>query len=353
MAFPDRRTSNIVLTIVFYAALLAIVYLARRVVVIFAFAIVFAYLIDPLVRFLQRHAPFSRNLRGPHILVAYVGCLVFLAILVHGVAPNLSKHAGEVFRELPTLREELSSGEFATRVAGKYQWSAEQELRLRAFLLSHREELLGFVAAAERMTLPLIGSLFLIPILAIFFLSSGARLTDDAIQIFASSENRRAVQLLAADLNSMMHKYVRAAVTLGSLSFLYCSTAMLALGYPQAIALGAAAGVLEFIPVAGWMISAATIISVGVLTGSHWIWMATLLGLWRIIMDYGIAPRVMGHELQIHPLLALFAVLVGGEMGGIVGIYLSVPLVAALRVIWQHSISASPPAQGAPGPFQA
>jgi predicted PurR-regulated permease PerM len=50
---------------------------------------------------------------------------------------------------------------------------------------------------------------------------------------------------------------------------------------------------------------------------------------------------VMGHELEIHPLLAIFALMVGGAAGGIVGIYLSVPLVAALRVIYRRF--ASPP----------
>jgi predicted PurR-regulated permease PerM len=55
-----------------------------------------------------------------------------------------------------------------------------------------------------------------------------------------------------------------------------------------------------------------------------------------MVMDYGIAPRVMGHELEIHPLLAIFTVMVGGAVGGIVGIYLSVPLVAALRVVWRR-----------------
>ena len=49
----------------------------------------------------------------------------------------------------------------------------------------------------------------------------------------------------------------------------------------------------------------------------------------------------MGHELEIHPLLAIFALMVGGAVGGIVGIYLSVPLVAALRVIYRRF--ASPP----------
>jgi predicted PurR-regulated permease PerM len=49
----------------------------------------------------------------------------------------------------------------------------------------------------------------------------------------------------------------------------------------------------------------------------------------------------MGHELEIHPLLAIFTLMVGGAVGGIVGIYLSVPLVAALRVIYGRF--ASPP----------
>jgi predicted PurR-regulated permease PerM len=58
-------------------------------------------------------------------------------------------------------------------------------------------------------------------------------------------------------------------------------------------------------------------------------------------MDYVVAPRVMGHELEIHPLLAIFTLMVGGAVGGIVGIYLSVPLVAASRVIYRRF--ASPP----------
>jgi predicted PurR-regulated permease PerM len=89
------------------------------------------------------------------------------------------------------------------------------------------------------------------------------------------------------------------------------------------------------------MISAVTIVSVGALTHAHWIWMLVLLLFWRVLMDYLIAPRVMGHELEIHPLLAIFTLMVGGAIGGIVGIYLSVPLVATLRVVYRRF--ASPP----------
>ena len=67
MAFPDRRTSNVLLTILLFALVLVVLYLARRVLLIFTFAILFAYLINPVVRFLQGHSLFFKNLRGPHV----------------------------------------------------------------------------------------------------------------------------------------------------------------------------------------------------------------------------------------------------------------------------------------------
>jgi len=148
----------------------------------------------------------------------------------------------------------------------------------------------------------------------------------------------------------MLQHYIRAKVILGGLSLTFCSVAMLVLGFPNAIVLGVLAGILEFIPVAGWMTAAAIIATAGVLTHSHWIWMLALLAVWRILMDYGIAPRVMGHQLEIHPLLAIFTLMVGGAVGGIVGVYLSIPLVAALRVIYRRF--ASPPVGATvPGSF--
>jgi predicted PurR-regulated permease PerM len=180
-----------------------------------------------------------------------------------------------------------------------------------------------------------------IPILAIFFLSDGENLANQVIHLVSAKENHAALRSLADELHMMLQRYIRAKVILGGLSLTYCSVAMLVLGFPNAIVLGVLAGILEFIPAAGWMTAAAIIVTAGVLSHSHWIWMLALLIVWRILMDYGIAPRVMGHELEIHPLLAIFTLMVGGAVGGIVGIYLSVPLVAALRVIYGRF--ASPP----------
>ena len=78
MAFSDRRTLNVLMTALLFGLVLAIVYVGRAVIVIFAFSILFAYLINPIVRFLQSHSLFFKNLRGPHVAEAYLALLFLL-----------------------------------------------------------------------------------------------------------------------------------------------------------------------------------------------------------------------------------------------------------------------------------
>src|SRR5712664_3674561 len=288
MVSPDRRTASALLTILLFAIVLAVVYVARTVIVIFAFSILFAYLINPIVRFLQRHSLFFNNLGS-----------------------NLG-------------------------------WADEQADQIRIFLQRHRANVERAAATIEQFAPAALAGFVVIPLLAIFFLNDGENIANQVIHLVSTRENHAALRSLADELHAMLQRYIRAKVILGGLSLLYCLIAMLLLGFPNAIVLGVLAGILEFIPVVGWMTAAATIVTAGVLTHSHWIWMLALLGVWRILMDYAIAPRVMGHELEIHPLLAISALMVGGAVGGIVGIYLSVPLVAALRVIYRRF--ALPPA---------
>jgi predicted PurR-regulated permease PerM len=342
MAFPDRRTLNILLTALLFGLMLAIIYVARAVIVIFVFSILFAYLINPIVRFLQCHSLFFKNLRGPHIAEAYLALLILLGFLTHNFAPQLIPRAGQLFRNSPAVMEDVYSGDIAIEIGHRNGWDEGQSLRAKAFLHQRKETVRGLVESARRFISVAFGGIVLIPILGLFFLSDGEKMANGVIQLVSTRETYEEAKALAADLNNMLQHYIRAKVILAFLSLIFCSVAMMFLGYPHAVALGLMAGVLEFIPVAGWITALAAIATVGMLTHSHWIWMAALLGLWRMTMDYGISPRVVGHELEIHPLLAIFTVMVGGAVGGIVGIYLSVPLVASLRVIWHRF---GPPAQ--------
>jgi predicted PurR-regulated permease PerM len=336
MSFPDRRTANIVLTILLFAVVLAVAYMARAVIVIFCFAIMFAYLIDPVVRFLQRHSLLFKNLRGPHVAEAYLVLLILTALTVHSLAPSSLARTANALQQLSVLSERLSTGDVATDLASKYGWSNSQESRLKIFLVRHGAEIRKLMNSVEQLATAAFGALVVTPILAIFFLSSGEAAATQVIHLISTERNYESLRSLAAELHAMLQHYIRATVILGALSLGYASVALLILGFPHAIALGVLAGVLEFIPMAGWITAAATILTVGLLTQAHWIWMAVLLVIWRLLMDYWITPRVLRHELEIPPLLAIFTLMVGATVGGVSGVYLSIPIVATIRLVWRR-----------------
>ena len=343
MAFPDRRTADVLLTILFFAVVCAAIYCARRIILVFILAVFFAYLIDPVVKFLQRHSLIVRNLRGPAVVEVYLVLLVLVALLGYTFAPGIARNTVKVIDEVPVLIDGLSTGDIATQLGGKYGWSEGQEFRMRAFLARHKDDVQGLVRTVDRSLselAQLLAWLLLIPILAIFFLRDGAHIAYALIHLCFPAKERMRVRSVANELNIMLTGYIRAQVALCGLSFLFYSGALLVLRFPHAIALAVLGGLLEFIPAVGWMSTFVTIVAVGAVSHSHWIWMAVLLAVWRVAQDYVTSPRIMGRQLEIHPLAAILAVLVGAEIGGVVGIYLAIPLMASMRVIWRVSVGA-------------
>jgi len=338
MAFPERHTANILLTTLFLALLGGLIYTARRVILLFILAMLFAYLLDPLVKFLQRHSLFFKNLRGPAVVEVYFACLLVIALFAYTVGPAVSRNTGKLIDEIPVLLNGLSTGDIATEVGDKYGWTAVQEFRFKSFLGRHSSDVQTIVRNADRVlssVVQLLGWLALVPVLAIFFLRDGDHIADALIQLVFPASWYQSARNAADELHLMLTRYIRAQVFLCGLSFAFYATTALVLRFPHAIALAVMGGLLEFIPVIGWTSTAATIIVIGVLTHSQWVLMITLLGVWRVIQNYFNAPRLLGRQLEIHPLAAIFAVFVGAEVGGIVGMYLAVPLMAGMRVIWR------------------
>jgi predicted PurR-regulated permease PerM len=68
----------------------------------------------------------------------------------------------------------------------------------------------------------------------------------------------------------------------------------------------------------------------------HWLLVLGFLALWRIVQDYVVSPRIMGESMELHPLGAIFGVLAGGEIAGVLGVYLSIPVMASLRIVWRR-----------------
>jgi predicted PurR-regulated permease PerM len=144
------------------------------------------------------------------------------------------------------------------------------------------------------------------------------------------------MQGVISDMNQMLADFIRAQLTLAALTWVACVAFLGGMRVPYALMLGTAGGILEFIPVVGPLVAASLILGVALLTDSHWLVVLVFLIAWRLIQDYIVSPRVMGKSMELHPLAAIFGVLAGGEIAGVLGVYLSIPVMASLRIVWRR-----------------
>src|SRR5262249_32892351 len=160
---------------------------------VFLMAIFFAYLIDPVVRFSQRHSLFFRNLRGPAVVEIYVALVLLVALAAYLFAPSLVRNTAKALDQIPVLLNGLSTGDIASDMRGQYGWSEEQEYRFRDFLARHKDNVQGLVQSGDRFlsnAARVLGLGLLIPILAIFFLRDGEHIANALIRLFFPAERR-------------------------------------------------------------------------------------------------------------------------------------------------------------------
>ena len=336
MSFIDIRTTRVLFTVLLFALALGFVYAARRSLIAFLFAIFFAYLIDPAV---SRVEKWVRG-RGRAIAVIYFLLVILLATFFFFVGPRIGHEAQRLSESLPPLVDNFSSGRIAEQIGAQRGWSAHTTQQMKAFLASHRQDLL---AVAQRVGLRLAEVakqswlLIVVPILAAFFLRDGRSFSGVILSFVNSRPQRELVEGVLSDLNQMLAQFIRAQLTLAALSLIVYTSFMGLMRVPYALVLGTAGGIMEFIPVVGPLVTAVVILGVALLTGyTHWLALLIFLATWRLIQDYVISPRIMGQSVELHPLGAIFGVLAGGEIAGMLGIYLSIPIMASLRIVWRR-----------------
>jgi predicted PurR-regulated permease PerM len=177
----------------------------------------------------------------------------------------------------------------------------------------------------------------LVPLLAIFFLKDGKSFSNVLLSVVQSRPQRDFLQGVLADMNQMLAQFIRAQLTLAALSMVVYLVVLSSMRVPYALMLGTAGGAMEFIPVVGPLVAGLVMLSVAALTSyPHWAWLLLFLVIWRVVQDYVVSPRVMGTSMELHPLAAIFGVLAGGELAGVLGVYLSIPVMATLRIVWRR-----------------
>ena len=336
MLLTDSRTARALVTVLLFALALGFLYVARATLIAFLFAIFFAYLMSPLVNRLER------ILRGRERAIAVIYSLLLVLVVVFFVAvgPKVTREGAKLGQSLPTLLGQLSSGQIAQQLGAEHGWNKKSTELAQSFLVSHSDEI---TQLAQRIGLRVADVakqawlFFVVPLLSIFFLKDGRNFSDFLLSSIQSRPQREFLENVLNDLNQMLAHFIRAQLTLAALTLVMYSAVLGVMGVPYALVLGVLGGVLEFVPVVGPLAAAVVIVGVALLMSyKHWLILIIFLGIWRLLQDYVSSPRIMGESMELHPLAAIFGVMAGGEVAGILGIYLSIPVMASLRIVFRR-----------------
>ncbi len=337
MSLIDGRTTRVLFTVFLFAVGVGFLYVAHRTLIAFLFAVFFAYLVDPAV---SRVEKWTKG-RPSAIAVIYFLIVLLLVTFFFFVGPKIGHETQKLTESLPALLERVTSGQIAEQIGAEHGLSVATRRQLSEFLTSHRSDLLQLAQRAGLRVAELAQQswlLIVVPILAGFFLKDGRVFSQVALSFAHTKPQREFLQGVISDMNQMLADFIRAQLTLAALSWIaYASFLGLIMHVPFALMLGTAGGLLEFIPVVGPLVAAFLILGVALLTGyPHWAILLIFLIVWRIVQDYFVSPRVMGKNMELHPLAAIFGVLAGGEIAGVLGVYLSIPVMASLRIVWRR-----------------
>src|SRR5262249_4071290 len=151
------------------------------------------------------------------------------------------------------------------------------------------------------------------------------------IEFVDGGPRRQLVDEILADINLLLAHYMRAVFALSLTVFVAYSVVFSIMGVPYGVLLAALAAMLEYIPMLGPFPAGAIILIVSAVAGSHLLGLFIFLLIFRMVQDYVVSPHLMGHGVELHPLLILFGVFAGAEIAGIAGAFVSVPVLALVR----------------------
>jgi len=237
---------------------------------------------------------------------------------------------------IPEMSGQMESGQIIGKIFPN--WGGAEMLDRLAE--SHLPEAVGYAQYALARGLGWLSRawvVILIPIFAFFFLRDAERIADAVTGQVRGDGRQQLSLLIARDFHTVLAEYIRSLILLCLLTFAVWSALFLLARVPYALVLAALGGTLEFLPVLGPLVAGVIVIAVALFSGFSHPWLLALFILvWRLTQDYVSSPFIMGRGVELHPALVIFGVLAGGEIAGPAGMFLSVPLIAGLNLVWRR-----------------
>ena len=331
----ERSAARCTWTAAVVLLLLWLVYQLRVTLFVFAVALLFAYLLSPLVNLLDRAIP-RKGTRTLALALAYaifIGAVVLLGIQI---GTRVVSEAQTLAARLPDMMAKLEQpSDIAPE--GLNSLKAQVVARLRADWDQRSGDIMRQLPAAGLQFLSVASNLIyvvIVPVLAFFFLKDGDLIRRHMLEMLDVGPLRGVVESMMADIHLLLAHYMRALVLLSLCTFTAYAIFFSIMGVPFGVLLAVVAMALEFIPMIGPLTAVAVILLVTLISGAHFWTVVIFIVAWRMFTDYFLSVRLMGQGVQLHPLLVLLGVFGGAEVAGVAGSFLSVPVLAMARILY-------------------
>ena len=322
------------------ALLLGLLWWLAPVLTPFLVAGAMAYVLYPMVRWLQARMgdSFPRFL-----LVLWVEIFFLLAVLalVGLVVPVFFKEAGRIQSQLPNLlillQSELSP--FLAKLGIQVNFdqpsiNAFFTTYLSSMWESGMSAMLTSLQIGGSVALALIGNLVLIPVALYYFLMDGHHVLSHA-RDWIPMKAKASVGSFVDEADQVLGEYLRGQLLVMLILSVYYVAALSLFGLSVAWPIGIFTGLAVFVPYVGFGIGLLLAALSGFLEMAPMqagIMLAVVFGLGQIIEGFILTPRLIGERIGLHPLTVIFALLAFGQLLGFVGILIALPASAVLLV---------------------
>jgi predicted PurR-regulated permease PerM len=319
----------------------ALLFGARIVLVPLLSSVALAYLMAPIANWFERRG-WSRSTAS---ILALISATLVTVLLLIFILPNLwaqLHHSYEQGRALVTdqarVDRTLERVRQMSPAAYKYLQDAigdlddpAKEAQLRGMAVAWLQRgLFGLVNLTTSIV-----DLLLIPFF-VFYLLCDYREVRSRIDSLIPPRHRAITGDLIHQLNRVISTYIRSQMLIGLTMGVLYGIGFMILRVPLGLTIGLAAGLLNFIPYLGTLIGLVLALGFVALDGAGFGRISGVLGIFaavQMLEGYYLTPRFLSTSLNLHPMLVLLGLMIGGSLFGLLGIILAVPVVAAGKVI--------------------
>lgn len=298
----------------------------------FLAAMIISYVLNPVVSMLAgRKMP-----RSVAVLLIYAVFLLTLAVIAINLIPMFIEQLEELNEHLPemTLHAQGLMRSMNTRLippgieTGMNNWFFQLENRL-AQGISRFLDNIG-------TTIGMLVNVFIVPFL-VFYILKDFDVFERAVVSCLPRSRRQSIVKLLKDIDDALGNYIRGqflvCLIIGVLAYIGYAI----IGMPYALLFACVVAVFNIVPYMGPFLGAAPAIVMATTVSLRLVLLVAVVNtLCQMLESNVISPQVVGRKLHLHPLLIIFALLVGGEVAGMIGLILAVPVFAAGKVVIQH-----------------